>query len=593
MADTLIGVQTEDLPTIKAAGITGAALNRANLIGNFERGRRKVVSVSSFPEAALAFGAKQSSMYGMFVLESLFTNLDGIAGVVNVRRSIADDAVAAFLNVNNTHGTPASVLKVKAGQLGDEDPGTWANASLGFLMLASSRLTTKLTAIASSATLISVEAAPEYEVGDIISVNGTLTKVTKVDQLNGQLTVSIAVSGAVDAPVAVVDRTIKVYRKDLTTGMITLVETLKNLTTMSDSAYYFLLRVNSSDFGSRYLALEHLTTPSAGLVTDLPAVVVDSIANITWLASGTNGTAMTEVTDLALVDEFDSQTILTTHSERFTETWNDALEAKCYNNGNGKRVNIGTAPMSTAAVTADVLAFARRRRLSRKVHALYNGAWLQVDDPTGLGPNAKKNIPNVGAIIGFTIQEHVRRGVHKVPASRKKGLLGIRGLTHEINNSVDFTPLADVGMNWITTDGTNYHIRSARTPSKEKEFVFFNGMFMSCYFKVTFENDQVIAQLENETDTEAILKSLRNGMQAFASVIHKGSTNGGLESGFAKFVKPDGTVTGFNDVVRIVADQTINPFDDVTAGIIRAKFYFMAPTPAERFVIGVGLLFQL
>ena len=593
MAESLIGVQTQDLPTIKASGISGAALNRANLIGNFERGVRKVVSVSSFPAAEEAFGSKQSSMYGMFVLESLFANLDGISGVVNVRRSIADDAIAAFANVANIDSPAASVLKIIAGQRGEEDPGTWANTTLGFLMLASSRVTTKLTAVAASATLIEVDAAAEYEVGDIITVNGTDTIVTKVDQLNSQLTVSVAVSGAIDAPVAVKDRTIKIYRRSLSSGLITPVATIPNLTTSTNSPYYFLLRVNSVDFGSNYITLEHLTTVAAGTVEDLPAVVVDDIANIVWLSGGTNGTAMTEANDLALLSEFDNSTILTSHSERFTESWNDLLEAACYNNGDGKKMAVCTIPMSIAAVPADALAYARRRRLSRKVHALYNGAWLQVDDPTGLGPNAKKNIPNVGAVIGFTIQEHIRRGFHKVPASRRKGLLGIRGLTHELNNSKDFTPLADVGMNWITTDGTNYFIRSARTPSKEKEFTFFNATFMTCYFKVTFENDQLIAQLENESDTAAILTSLKDSMMAFASLIYRSSTNGGLESGFARYVKPDGNVTNFNDVVRIVADQTINPFDDVTAGLIRAKFYFMAPTPAERFIIGVGLLFQI
>ena len=73
-------------------------------------------------------------------------------------------------------------------------------------------------------------------------------------------------------------------------------------------------------------------------------------------------------------------------------------------------------------------------------------------------------------------------------------------------------------------------------------------------------------------------------MTEFARDFYVSSSNGGGEGGFA-----DGT---FNEVVKIIADDTINPIQKVSAGELRANFYFAAPAPAERILIGVGLLFN-
>jgi phage tail sheath protein FI len=321
--------------------------------------------------------------------------------------------------------------------------------------------------------------------------------------------------------------------------------------------------------------------------------VVDDIANISWLTGGTNGTALTDDEEVAFASEF-SEGILVAHTDKITEAFNQKLEAALYNNGEGMKVAVLTVPLSTAQDTDLAKAFINRQRISRRYHGLYNQTWLSVDDPKGLGPNAKKTIPPIGAVMGYWIQEVVRRGFHRVPASRKKGILGIRGLIGEVTNRVTLTELADLGMNNITGDENGgFFIRSARTPSKEKEFTFVNAVFMSVYFKRTFQNDETIAGLENETDTVAIMRALKNSMQGFALLVYRSSTNGGVESGLASYVKPDGSLTTFNDVCRIVVDESINSIDDVTSGIVKGNFYFMAPSPAERILIGVGLLFTL
>ena len=105
---------------------------------------------------------------------------------------------------------------------------------------------------------------------------------------------------------------------------------------------------------------------------------------------------------------------------------------------------------------------------------------------------------------------------------------------------------------------------------------------MSIYFKKSFE--QSFVDLENEPNKAVLLQKIASGMTEFARDFYVSSSNGGGEGGFA-----DGT---FNEVVKIIADDTINPIQKVSAGELRANFYFAAPAPAERILIGVGLLFN-
>jgi phage tail sheath protein FI len=134
-------------------------------------------------------------------------------------------------------------------------------------------------------------------------------------------------------------------------------------------------------------------------------------------------------------------------------------------------------------------------------------------------------------------------------------------------------------------------VRSARTMSKLPEWRFGNALAMVTFFKRTFE--QSFQDLENETSTAALFNRVYKLMYDFSQVMYAGSTNAGQESAYASFVKPGGSTSNFDDVVLIVVDETINTTARVKDGELRANYYFMAPTPAERILVGVGLIYTV
>jgi hypothetical protein len=94
-------------------------------------------------------------------------------------------------------------------------------------------------------------------------------------------------------------------------------------------------------------------------------------------------------------------------------------------------------------VFAQALVWANKRSKSRKIASLSNHTWIIVDDPIATGVITTKNIPNVGAIMGYWIFITDLRGIHKVPAGRLQTLTGIRGLVGEITDKTSLRDLAN------------------------------------------------------------------------------------------------------------------------------------------------------
>ena len=603
MSNLYIGVQTVDLPTISTTGITGASINTAGLEGYFERGATDgLYQVTRSQTLFDKLGNYKSGYYGAYVAKSFLDNLQGANGVLLVQRLKRNGAVAASAGLLDT--AAAAFATVTAGQLGKDDVGVWGN-QIGVTVYQSSRNSTTLSAgITAVDTVIPVVSTGVFEIHDWVKIDtgapAIYRKITAIDQINQTITVDAAV-GAVFAAavtVAVYDFSISVYSKDANTGMISILETWANLNIEPLSLYYFagsnsMVAVNSEfdGKGSNYIKITDSITASPRTVANFPTVSPNVTASIIYLTGGLEGTDLTET-------QIEAQRLYWTtakpmylaNAEHFTETMWDNGESFCYNGGKGEMTWVGSPAYGN--VFSQNLVWANKRKKSRKIASLSNATWIKVSDPLNpLSADPTKIIPNVGAIMGYWIYVTDARGIHKVPAGRFETLTSIVSLANEYTTRDELKQLADAGLNCISNIDGVMTVRSARTLSKLPEWRFANALAMQTFFKRTFEN--AFQNLENEMTSQALFDRIYSQMAEFSRLMYESSTNGGTESAFASWIKAGGSASTISDVVKIVVDETINTKERLNQGELRANYYFMPPTPAERILIGVGLIYTI
>jgi hypothetical protein len=603
MSDLFIGVQTVDLPTISTTGITGASINTAGLEGYFERGVTDGLYQITRNETLFnKLGNYKSGYYGTYVAKSFLDNLQGANGVLYVQRLKRTGAVAASRAVLDT--LTGAFATFTAGQLGKDDVGTWGN-QIGITIYESSRNSTTATvAIVALDTVITVSSTGVFEMHDWVRIgtvgNYVYRKITAIDQINQTITLDAAVGTTyvINSPVAVYDFSISVYSKDASTGMISTLETWANLNIEPLSLYYFagtnsMIAINSAfdGKGSNYIKVTDSVTANPRVIGNYPATTTNTTANILYLTGGVEGTDLTE-------SQIDAQRLYWTtakpmylaNAEHFTETMWDNGETYCYNGGKGEITWVGSPAYGN--VFAQNLVWANKRKKSRKIASLTNETWVKVADPLNpLSADPTKIIPNVGAMMGYWIYVTDLRGIHKVPAGRFETLTGIVSIVNERTTRDELKQLADAGLNCISNIDGVMTVRSARTLSKLPEWRFANALAMQTFFKRTYE--AAFETLENEMSSTDLFQKVRSQMVDFSRLMYEGSTNGGTESAFASWIKNGGSPSGFDDVVKVVVDETINTKERINQGELRANFYFMPPTPAERILIGVGLIYTI
>lgn len=591
-SDLLIGTQTQDLPTITIAGVTPSPINIAGLYGKTERGEDGVIRLTDPDEIAVRLGRYRSSNNAHYAIKGFFENLQGIDGTLYFKRMVPSDAVAATVGMPDA-GASGDDWNFTAGYRGKADKGIWGN-QLWVNIVASSRGNSDVAANVSSAdTAIEVVSVAPFEVGDWIVLNETATptseyfKITSIDESSNTLNLSAAVSAATfttanSSTVAIVDFTVEVYKKDSDTGNVDLVEQWPNVAPDADSPFYVETIINDEFIGSQYVTISDDHGGAPADEDDFPDVAATGFANATQLTTGAEGTSLNDAAMGAGLSAFDDYPIrYLANCEAFSETIYTDGEQYC--NVRKDCIWVGTPDWSDAQAFASLLVWAQKRQKSRNVYSVNNGSWYYVTDPISSAPNPVKRVPNVGHMMGYIIYITSTRGIHKVPASTTETPVGIQSLAFELTSRRNLRDLANAGLNMQTVDGGNFPIRSARTPSKLPEFTFVNATAMKIYFKKSFE--QSFADLENEPNKGNLLNRLRAGMAAFAQDFFQSSSNGGNEGGFAE--------GSFNEVVRIVADDSNNPKAKINAGEVRGDFWFAAPSPAERILIGVGLLFNV
>ena len=584
--DLLIGTQTEDLPTISTGGITGASINIGGIVIRSERGTSAARLITDPSQLITKFGNFKSGFYGHYAVRAFFRNLQGEPGQLYVARVVADDAVTASASISNPG--PSPVWKIWAGQKGAKDPGVWGNQLLITVTASSTGNSTLTTATATSDTVIKVTSVAPFKVNDWVTVAGSGTytgKIILIDETSNELTLSTPAAGicAIGQTVSVVDRTLTVSLKDKLTGNVDVVEVWKNLSLEVEHERHWTKLINDVVTGSDYIFAEQLVTGAIDTFLDLPTVTVAPVA----MTAGNDGSTPTNSEHAAAYTKFDAAPInYLTNAEVFSESnWEDG-ELYCSARKDCIWIGAPLAGLSDDSLTV----WANKRRKSRPVYALTNKDWYYVDDPIGLGATPRKLVPNIGHIMGYCIYITSLRGIHKVPASLNQVLADVLGIYSETTDRVKMKEFKNLGLNVTSNIDGVFAIRSARTHSKLKERTFINATLMAIYFKKSFE--QSLQDVENESNTVQLLNSIAAKMTDFSYRFYMSSSNGGNETGFASFIKKGGGSSGFSDVILIVADGTVNPIEQVNEGILRVKFYFMAPAPAESILIGVGLLFN-
>ena len=589
--DLLIGTQTEDLPTISVGGIQGASINIGGMAIRSERGTSTAKLITDQAQMLKKFGNFKSAYYGHYAVRAFFRNLQGEPGQLYVTRVTASDALAASVSVDNSSAAVAT-WKIWAGQKGVKDPGAWGN-QLSIAVMASSAGNSTLTAAtAASDTVVTVTSVAPFRLNDFVTVAGVGTysaKILSIDESANTLTLSVPAAGvcAIGQTVTVIDRTINVYLKDALTGNVALAETWKNVTMDTDHERNWVNVINHDITGSDYIYAEQLVTAANDLFTDLPVTGAGTVAASVYMTLGNDGATPSNSDHAAAYSAFDLAPInYLTNAEVFSESnWEDG---ELYCSTRKDCIWIGT-PLPGQIDDAYTV-WANKRRKSRPVYALTNKDWVYVDDPIGVGATPQKLVPNVGHVMGYCIYITSLRGIHKVPASLNQVLADVLGIHSETTNKIKLKEFKNLGLNCISNIDGVFAIRSARTHSKLKERIFVNSTLMAIYFKKSFERS--LQDVENESNTAQLLDSISAKITAFAYDFYLSSSNGGNETGFASFKKKGGGDSTFNDVTLVVADGTINPLSQINEGILRVKFYFMAPAPAESILIGVGLLFN-
>jgi hypothetical protein len=411
------------------------------------------------------------------------------------------------------------------------------------------------------------------------------TQVQSIDETNSLLNVlpAIATGGSLatdSETVRIVDRTVYVYFKDEDTGAVELAEPAwENVNMDPNSPYYVETLINDQYDGSQYVMVTHLATADVDTIADFPVYGGAVFGNSSQLTSGSNGSPLNTSEMAAQHAYFDDYNIVYLGNV-------EAMSEANYTDGElycSVRENVewlGT--MSTPEGFEAQRDWIKKLQASRKIYATVNGTWIGVSDPAGLGADPLIEIPATGHIMGYKIYKTSARGIHTICGGLVDTLQGVRYLVNELVSRRELTDLVNLGMNNVTQiSGAGFCLRSDRTPSKLAQFKFGNQLRMSTYFKQSFE--QSLAIYENVINKGSLIDEITKRMKNFALAFYKSSSNGGAQGGFYE--------GGFNDVVIIQADDFINTQANIKAGELRVNFYFAAPVPAERILIGVGLIF--
>lgn len=598
-----LGVYGDNLPTKKSKTVEPADFSVGGIHGLFERKYDTTFLCRNIDEFREIFGDNViSTYYGWDAVQGFFDNLNTIRGKLYVKSQVGNDGAAIDAVVASgtaVDGAAATLFNITAAYQEEAEYGTSGNRT-GYTIENGDRFTTAIkTAGTKDDTFVIVDSVSDIKVGDIIKVVATAgggatvyKTVTVIDESAGKVSFSGAFDAAanadVDDVVTIPGFKIKTYRK--TTSGIEKevdVELGKQWLTMQDTVTdYYVENVFAI---SKYLKIVDADPATAVGATIFPATV----STVTYLTGGSNGTSPTTASHWSLeIDAFDDDPVrFLCNPETTLETVNKAGEVYCQGRTDQPKWIYNVPSSQTKAQLQTIGSLYQR---SDDVLGVIVANWLEKDDPFATAANApKREIPNVGHVMGNWIRSIGEKGIHYIPAVPTNPLLGVTGVVGDtFLDDNDRTDLADAGINVIqNVSGTGIVIKNFFTPSTTKEFKFANGILMREFIKISIVDS--LADTENEPNNYARIQASRSAVVSFMTRLWRVGSTGNVPEGetFGQTIDPEtGQGSDISDHFQVQADLVNNPQASIEAGERNIDTWFTYPSPAGSIKIGVGLM---
>lgn len=586
-----------NLPPRASTVITPANFAIYGIIGRFARGLVDVVDLNNVSDLAIKCGGYKAGYYGRYVMDRLFTNLRGSSAKGYVRMYVASDAVQASATLNDNAGSPAPTLKIAAAYQTIIDKSADGNDT-GYTLTRGARANTTITANASSgATTLTLASVAQVRVGDILQIvsTGPVTHYCKVSAINENLktvTVSATTNAVVAADtVALFGFQIVTYRRT-STGAAAKVDLPENKIWLSLESENTEFYVGNAFANHPYLQLTDL----ASVASPLPLRYPSNVTSVTFLTSGSSGTAPSSTSDWDLYSQFDNKPVrFLFNSDTTISGVNLAGEAYCSSRTDTPVWIYNIAALQTKS---QLLTTGGLYQRSNQVQGIIPASWRNVSDPIGQGQNPVIRIPVNGAIVGAWIYTALTfLGIHQAPAGDDVALLGFVDTpdsTEDRFTEDERTEILSAGINLVQfITGVGLSLRSFRTPSTNGSFLWGTWLFMQNFVKVS-----AVESLHSSESRPNRLQSLQEKGRAisdFGRKLYQGSFPYGIDpaGAFGTFTRSDGKPSQFEDVFTVQVDQFNNPQSSINAGEGNVAVYMFPPPLLESLGVGVGFTIPL
>jgi len=599
-----LGVFGANLPTKKTLSVQPADFAIAGLVGKFERKFSKAFSVKSPQEVQDIFGYQTDpAMYGWDAVNGFFANTVGVAATLWISSHVgytgsAIDAVRATLTLMDT-GTPTAEFTVKDAYIGEPGYGVSGNRT-GVTIASVDRFTTTvLTTGAAGDTWVILTSVAGVRIGDIIKAicsggtPGTIyRKVTSVDEATKRVSYTTAnspqVANAGDV-VTVEGFQLRLWRKGISGAVVEVDPELGRIICASEPECtdFYVVSVFAQ---SKWVVIAALADTPAQIQMRKPA----TLSVPTYLATGADGTAPTTAAHWGLaLSKFDNVPVrLICNPETSTIAIQQAIETYCKARSDLPKV-VGVLPESQTK--AQLITIGQNWQRSDDVLALLAAQWLLVTDPFAKGANAvARNVPPCGHVMGLAIRVIGIQGIHYAPAQKDSPIYGALDVSgDQMPSDTDRTSVAEAGVNCIQNlTGFGIVLRNAFAPSTATEFLFFNGLMMREYIKVSAV--QSLQGSENTPNSINRVKADRMAILTFLYRLWQSGSTGSVPTGesFGQGLNADGSETVPAQHFEVRADLVNNPQDQLNLGLRNIDVYFTYPAPAGSIRIGVGILLR-
>lgn len=589
------GVFGYNLPPQVGTAVRPADFAVAGVIGRFARGLTAVVDANTIPELALKTGGYKTGFFGRYVLDKFFQNLRGSAAKLWVKMYVASDAVQAFSN--RADQSAVNTLRLKAAYCQNADKSADGNLT-GFTLTRGYRVTTSASVSASSGnTSITLASVSQIAIGDILEITSAgptthFTKVSAVDENAKTVTCTALTNNVgVNDSIRAIGFQIVCFRKD-SKGSVSKVDLPENSVWLSMEPENTEFYVNTAFANHPYLDLEDLASTTTPVQNSWPSTV----STITFLTSGSDGTSPSTASDWNLYSSFDNKNIrFLFNTDSTLSGVNIAGEAYCSSRLDTP-IWIYNIPGQQTKDQLKTIGLSYQR--SSQVQGVINASWRNVSDPIGVGANPVLRIPTVGAYCGAWIYTALSSlGIHQIAAGDDVTLAGFEATpdaTTDTFTEQERTEILDCGINLIQfIPGVGLSARSGRTPSTNTGALFANYLLMQNFIKVSAVES--LHRTESRPNRITAIQEYGRAIKDFGRKLYEGSYPFGIDSSgaFGQFFLPDGSVSKFDDVFIVQADQFNNNNASINNGEANIFVRFFPPAPLESLGIGVGVLIPL